>query len=58
MLTGRSVEGTDRKFVLGRKNHKVFEGFWPHLPADNPDAQSMNGATKSEASRMRKTLEW
>ncbi len=57
-LTERGFEGKDREIVLGRKTYEIFEGFWPHLPADNPNAQSMNGAKKYVASRTRKTLEW
>ena len=57
-LTERGFEGKDREIVLGRKTYEIFEGFWPHLPADNPNAQSMNGAKKYVASRTRKTLQW
>jgi dihydrofolate reductase len=57
-LSERGFEGNDREIVLGRKTYEIFEGFWPHLPADNPNAQSMNGAKKYVASRTRKTLEW
>ena len=55
-LTERGFEGKDREIVLGRRTYEIFEGFWPHLPADNPNAQSMNGARKYVASRTRKTL--
>lgn len=57
-LTERGFEGKDREVVLGRKTYDIFEGFWPHLPADNPNAQSMNGARKYVASRTRTTLQW
>lgn len=57
-LTERGFEGKDREIVLGRKTYEIFEDFWPHLPADNPNAQSMNGARKYVASRTRKTLQW
>lgn len=57
-LTERGFEGKGREIVLGRKTYEIFEGFWPHLPADNPNAQSMNGAKKYVASRTRKTLLW
>lgn len=57
-LTERGFEGKDREILLGRRTYEVFEGFWPQLPADNPNAQSMNGARKYVASRTRKTLQW
>jgi dihydrofolate reductase len=57
-LTERGFEGKDREIVLGRKTYEIFEGFWPHLPVDNPNARSMNGAKKYVASRTRKTLQW
>lgn len=57
-LSERGFEGKDREIVLGRKTYEIFEGFWPHLPADNPNAQSMNAAKKYVASRTRKTLQW
>ncbi len=57
-LTERGFEGKNREIVLGRKTYEIFEGFWPHLPADNPNAQSMNGARKYVASRTRKTVQW
>ncbi len=57
-LTERGFEGKDREMVLGRKTYEIFEAFWPNLPADNPNAQSMNGARKYVASRTRKTLQW
>jgi dihydrofolate reductase len=50
-LTERGFEGKDREMLLGRKTYEIFEGFWPNLPADNPNAQSMNGARKYVASR-------
>jgi len=57
-LSERGFEGKDREIVLGRKTYEIFEGFWPHQPADNPNARSMNTATKYVASRTRKTLQW
>ncbi|GAB4115541.1 MAG: dihydrofolate reductase family protein [Acidobacteriota bacterium] len=57
-LTERGFEGKDREIVLGRKTYEIFERFWPHLPADNPNAQSMNGAKKYVASRTLKILQW
>ncbi len=57
-LSGRGFEGMDREIVLGRKTYDIFEAFWPHLPADDPNAQSMNAARKYVASRTRKTLQW
>ncbi len=57
-LTERGFEGPGRDIVLGRKTYEIFEGFWPHLPADNPNAQSMNGARKYVASRTRTSLPW
>jgi dihydrofolate reductase len=57
-LTDRGFEGQDREIVLGRKTYEIFAGFWPNLPADNPNAQSMNAAKKYVASRTLKTLEW
>lgn len=57
-LTERGFEGQDREIVLGRKTYEIFEGFWPNLPADNPNAQSMNAAKKYVASRTLKTLQW
>jgi dihydrofolate reductase len=57
-LSEQGFEGKDREIVLGRKTYEIFEGFWPYLPADNPNAQSMNAAKKYVASRTRKTLEW
>lgn len=57
-LTERGFEGKDREIVLGRKTYQIFERFWPHVPADNPNAQSMNGAKKYVASRTLKTLQW
>jgi len=44
--------------VLGRKTYEMFAGFWPHQPADNPNARSMNAAKKYVASRTLKTLRW
>ena len=57
-LGDRGFEGEGREIVLGRKTYEVFERFWPRLPADDPNARSMNGARKYVASRTRKTLEW
>jgi len=57
-LTERGFEGMGREIVLGRKTYEIFEAFWPTLPADNPNAQSMNSAKKYVASRTRKTLKW
>lgn len=57
-LTERGFEGPGRDIALGRKTYEIFEGFWPHLPADNPNAQSMNGARKYVASRTRTSLPW
>ncbi len=57
-LTERGFEGKDREIVLGRKTYEIFAGFWPYLPPDNPNAQSMNGARKYVASRTLKTLQW
>jgi len=57
-LTERGFEGPGREIVLGRKTYEIFAGFWPNLPADNPNAQSMNGARKYVASRTLKTLQW
>lgn len=57
-LTDRGFEGEGREIVLGRRTYEIFEGFWPHLPADDPNARSMNGARKYVASRTRKTLRW
>jgi dihydrofolate reductase len=57
-LAERGFEGMDRELVLGRKTYEIFERFWPNLPADNPNAQSMNAAKKYVASRTLKTLRW
>jgi dihydrofolate reductase len=57
-LTERGFEGQDREIVLGRRTYEIFEGFWPNLPADNSNAQSMNAAKKYVASRTLKTLHW
>ena len=57
-LTERGFEGKDREIVLGRKTYEIFASFWQHLPADNPNAQSMNAAKKYVASRTLKTLQW
>lgn len=57
-LSARGFEGEDRELVLGRKTYEIFAGFWPHLPAENPNAQSMNAARKYVASRTGTTLQW
>lgn len=57
-LSDKGFEGNDREIVLGRKTYEIFASFWPYLPADNPNAQSMNAAKKYVASRTLKTLQW
>ncbi len=57
-LTERGFEGPGREIVLGRKTYATFAAFWPNMPADNPNAQSMNGARKYVASRTLKSLAW
>lgn len=57
-LTERGFEGEGREIVLGRRTYEIFEAFWPHLSADDPNARSMNGARKYVASRTRRTLRW
>lgn len=55
-LTERGFEGKDREIVLGRRTYEIFEAFWPHMPADNPNAESINAARKYVASRTLKGL--
>jgi dihydrofolate reductase len=57
-LTERGFEGLGREIVLGRKTYEIFERFWPNLPADDPNARSMNAAKKYVASRTLKTPDW
>jgi dihydrofolate reductase len=57
-LTGRGFEGPGREIVLGRRTYEMFARFWPNLPADDPNARSMNAAKKYVASRTLKTLHW
>lgn len=57
-LTGRGFEGADREILLGRKTYEFFAEFWPTVPADNPNAASMNGARKYVASTTLTELSW
>ena len=51
-------DGRNRELVLGRKTYEIFEAHWPYQPADDPTAQSLNGAVKHVASRTLRSLGW
>jgi dihydrofolate reductase len=44
--------------LLGRKTYEIFASFWPHAPADDPNAARLNEAPKYVASRTLDTVEW
>jgi len=52
------LDGQDRELVLGRRTYEIFEAYWPHQPADNPIARTLNAARKHVASRTLQALQW
>lgn len=54
--TGLDSRGRD--LLLGRKTYEIFAAHWPHQPAGDPVAQSLNGAKKHVATRTLTSLAW
>ena len=51
-------DGAGRDVVLGRRTYEIFAGYWPHQPADDPTAITLNAARKHVASRTLTSLGW
>jgi dihydrofolate reductase len=57
-LSASGFDGKDREIVLGRKTYEIFAAYWPYQAAEDPVAQTLNGALKHVASRTLNTLAW
>jgi dihydrofolate reductase len=46
-------------YLLGRKTYQIFASFWPHQPAGDPFADTLNGLPKHVvSSTLAEPLEW
>ncbi len=57
-ISAAGFDGKDRELVLGRRTYEIFEAYWPHQPAEQPIAKSLNATKKHVASRTRTELHW
>lgn len=53
----QNIEGMDA-LLIGRKTYRIFAGYWPNAPADNPFARKMNEVPKYVASRTLDQVDW
>jgi dihydrofolate reductase len=60
VLAGRAGEGVGRTsaYLFGRKTYEHMAAHWPHEPAENPIAASLNAAPKYVATRTLQQLDW
>lgn len=53
-----AVHGASFDLLLGRRTYDLWSTHWPHAPAGNSWADSINGATKYVATHRPETLAW
>jgi len=60
VLAPRAGEGIGRTtaYLFGRRTYEHMAAHWPHQPADDPIAASLNTTPKYVASRTRRRLDW
>lgn len=50
--------GTASAYLLGRRTYEALAAYWPHQPADDPMAASLNAATKYVVTSTLPELAW
>ncbi|HXY27927.1 MAG TPA: dihydrofolate reductase family protein [Acidimicrobiales bacterium] len=60
VLARRAGDGIGRTtaYLFGRRTYEHMAAHWPHQPADDPIAASLNATPKYVASRTRPRLDW